>query len=188
MKLSMLGILLLSLTPRELGSEIVQLRFDFDIKGECMPQVVEDWQWVVETILQEASSESFKGMIMVAEVIRDRAETKYNSDGTIIGTVLAPKQFSGWDDYNRIRVAKMDMSDGTVGLAMKAYEMAFKGRSSYAMGANLYHADTMPVYPDWTKSPNVVRLTQEGHHIFYKETRDNGTKVANSSEGSANNS
>lgn len=161
----------LLLTPKEIGSSVVTNYPEFRIRGECVPPVIEDWQWTVETILQEASSETFKGMVMIAEVIRDRAETKYNSDGTIIGTVLAPKQFSGWDDANRIRVAKMDMSDGVVGLAMKAYELAFKGRTNYAMGANLYHADWMPVYPDWTKAPNVVRLTQEGHHIFYKETR-----------------
>ncbi len=110
-------------------------------------------------------------MTMVSEVIRDRRETKYNSDGTIVGTVLASKQFSGWDDHNRIRVAKMDLSQDAVQKALLAYKDAFERRTNYAMGANLYHADWMPEYPSWTKAPNVVRLTQEGSHIFYKETR-----------------
>lgn len=161
----------LLLAPNKIGSSVVTNYPEFDIRGRCMPPVIENWQWVVETILQEASNESMKGMTMVAEVIRDRAETKFNSDGTIVGTVLAPKQFSGWDDWNRIRVAKMDLAQDAVQKALYAYKDAFERRTSFAMGANLYHADWMPEYPEWTKAPNVVRLTQEGHHIFYKETR-----------------
>lgn len=139
-----------------------------------MPAIVEDWQWIIQTIIQEAASESFKGKVMVAEVIRDRTETKYNSDGTIVDTILRAKQFSGWnteEDRLRVRVAKLDLSEQVVQDALKAYNMAFKGRTTYAMGANLYHADYMNPYPSWTTAENVVRLTQEGHHIFYKETR-----------------
>src|SRR5512144_1182232 len=76
----------LLLTTKEISSSIVTKYHEFRIEGACMLPVIEDWQWIVETILQEASSETFKGMVMIAEVIRDRAETKYNSDGTIVGT------------------------------------------------------------------------------------------------------
>lgn len=138
-----------------------------------MPPIVEDWQWVVMTIIQEAATESFRGKTMVAEVIRDRAENRYNSDGSIPDTILRPFQFSGWntEDRTRIRTAKLDLSEQVVGDALKAYNLAFRGRSNYAMGANLYHADYMNPYPEWTNSPNVERLTQEGHHIFYLEHR-----------------
>lgn len=136
-----------------------------------MPSIVEDWQWVVLTIIQEAALESLKGKTMVAEVIRDRTETKYNSDGTVPGTILRSMQFSGWNTSNigRIAAAKLDLSHPAVVDSMTAYNIAFKERSNLAMGANLYHADYMNPYPEWVYAPNVKRLTQEGHHIFYLE-------------------
>lgn len=138
-----------------------------------MPPLIEPWVLVVLTILQEASSESLEGMTVVAEVIRDRSRNKFNSDGTLVGTVLADRQFSGWNanDSNRIRVAKLDLSSPVVSMAIRAYVNAFEHNTNYAMGANLYHADYMNPYPEWTKSPNVTRLGQVGHHILYKETR-----------------
>lgn len=165
---------LLSMLPSEIAQGKTVIKFpSFNIGGYCMPPIVEDWQWVVMTIIQEAASEPFEGQIAVAEVIRDRAETKFNCDGTIVSAVLSPSQFSGWNtfDRNRVRVAQLDLGTDTTQLAMRAYNIAFKRRSNYAMGANLYHADWMAEYPDWTKNEKVVRLTQIGHHIFYKEER-----------------
>lgn len=138
-----------------------------------MPPIVEDWKWVVLTIAQEASSEPIDGKIAVAEVIRERMENKYNSDGTLVGTVLSPYQFSGWNsgDRNRIRVAQMDMTHPSMVDCIKAYEEAFQKRTNLARGANLYHADWMVPFPEWTKSPKVTRLVSIGRHIFYKEER-----------------
>lgn len=139
-----------------------------------MPALIADWQLIVATIIQEARLESLKGMTMVAEVIRDRTRTKFNSDGTIAGTILRAKQFSGWNDSeDKVRIAsvKIDLADNATQKALYAYKDAFENNTYYAMGANLYHADYMNPYPEWTKSPNVVRLTQEGHHIFYREDR-----------------
>lgn len=138
-----------------------------------MPTIVEDWQWVVMTIIQEAALEPFQGKVMVAEVIRDRAESGFNSDGTIVGTVLKPFQFSGWntEDKGRMTAAKFDLGDQIVSDSIKAYNEAFKKRTNHAMGANLYHADYLNPYPSWTNSPKVQRLTHFGHHIFYFEER-----------------
>ena len=138
-----------------------------------MPPLIEPWKLVVVTIVQEAALESLKGKIMVAEVIRDRAESKYNSDGTLIDTILRPKQFSGWntEERARIRSLNLDITEQAVIDSIKAYEIAFKDRTNYAMGANLYHADYMNPYPQWAYATNVTRLTQEGHHIFYREDR-----------------
>jgi spore germination cell wall hydrolase CwlJ-like protein len=148
----------------------------FSVKMEVvtsMPAIVEDWQWVVMTAIQEAALESLKGKIMVCEVIRDRAEKHFNCDGTIVSAVLSPNQFSGWNtnDRSRINAATLDLSNPRVRDTIEAYNIAFKSRSNYAMGANLYHADYMNPYPEWTKSAKVKRLTQEGHHIFYFESR-----------------
>lgn len=170
----MVGVtcLLLLVTPSELASGRTIVKYpSFNIGGYCtVPNIVEDWQWVVMTIIQEAANEPFEGMVAVAEVIRNRAENKYNCDGTIVSAVLTPWQFSGWntEDRNRIHVAKLDLGDSVVQRALNAYNVAFKRRSNYAMGANLYHADWMEKYPEWTTSPKVTRLTSIGHHIFYK--------------------
>lgn len=165
---------LLWVQPKVLGSYSNIQYPSFRVGGECtVPNIVEDWQWIVMTIIQEAASEPLEGQVAVAEVIRDRTENKYNSDGTIVSTILTPYQFSGWNakDPVRIYVAKLDLTDKVVTSAMKAYNIAFKNRTNYALGANLYHADWMNPYPDWTKSENVMRLTQIGHHIFYMEKR-----------------
>ena len=129
--------------------------------------------WAVMTIRQEADSEPYEGKVAVAEVIRNRAETYYFSDGTIEGTVLKPLQFSGWNtsDPNRIRVSKLDDSDYLTQEAIRAYEEAFTGRSNRVLGANLYHAKTMIVYPNWSLSSKVTKITEIGNHIFYKENR-----------------
>jgi hypothetical protein len=112
-------------------------------------------------------------MIAVAEVLREREETNFNSDGTAQGTVLSPFQFSGWNtnDPNRLRAAQYALDHPIVVKAITAHRFAFERRSTLAMGANLYHADWMNPYPDWTMSSKVTRLTQIGHHIFYREKR-----------------
>lgn len=138
-----------------------------------MPPIVNDWQIVVPTLILEAGSEDIQGMTMVAEVIRDRTRTKYGSDGTVHSTVFRPLQFSCWNTENKRRgdILRLDLAHPLVQKALLAYNSAFYNGSNYAMGANLYHADYMNPYPVWTLSSNVTRLTQHGHHIFYKEER-----------------
>jgi hypothetical protein len=46
---------------------------------KIMPTLIEDWKLVVATIIQEAAYESIRGKVMVAEVIRNRTENRYNS-------------------------------------------------------------------------------------------------------------
>lgn len=161
----------LGLYPSELN-KYTQEEFNFK-DGTCMPKLVEPWMYVVMTIAQEASSEPFEGMVGVAEVIRERAESKYNSDGSLIDTVLRPLQFSGWNtnDPNRLRVAQYELNHPAITRAITAYKTAFEEKSNYALGANLYHADWMNPYPDWTKSPKVTKLVHIGHTIFYREER-----------------
>lgn len=52
----------------------------------------------VATLWQEARDSSREEQLCVAHVIRNRMEKRYTSDGTVIGTVLVPWQFSGWMD------------------------------------------------------------------------------------------
>lgn len=133
-----------------------------------MPRLIEDWKWAVMTIRQEADSEPFIGKVAVAEVIRNRTASKYNSDGTVIGTILRPLQFSGWNtsDPNRIRIARIDLDDKNTHDALAAWELAQKG-SDYVRGANLYH--TKALHPEW--ADKVEKITEIGNHIFYIERR-----------------
>jgi spore germination cell wall hydrolase CwlJ-like protein len=136
-----------------------------------MPKLIPDWNWAVLTILQEASSEPFEGKVAVAEVIRNRMARRYQSDGTILGTVLRPLQFSGWNtsDPNRIRVAQYEITDPAVVDSIKAFQRAFEEKTSLTQGAVLYHAKTMIPYPPWASSPKVHKITEIGNHIFYLE-------------------
>jgi spore germination cell wall hydrolase CwlJ-like protein len=135
--------------------------------------LIPEWQWAVLTIAQEASSEPYTGKVAVAEVIRNRMKTRHFSDGTIQSTVLWPYQFSGWNtrDPNRTRAANYELDSTVITDCIKAFKAAFESDSNFAMGANLYHAQTMKEYPSWTRSPKVQRLVQIGNHIFYKESR-----------------
>lgn len=138
-----------------------------------MPKLIPDWNWAVLTIVQEASSEPFEGKVAVAEVIRNRMAARYQSDGTIVGTVLKPLQFSGWNtsDPNRIRVAKYEMTDPAVISSIQAFQEAFERNSTVARGATLYHAKTMFPYPPWSKDSRVKEVCRVGNHIFYIEEK-----------------
>jgi len=137
-----------------------------------MPPIVEPWVWGVMTIAQEALGEPLEGKIAVAEVIRNRMRTEYNSDGSIEDTVLRPYQFSGWNTGKyRVQIAKLDLGHPDILDCIRAFSLAFDFETNHAKGANLYHASTMAHPPSWVNSPKVERLVQIGHHIFYKETR-----------------
>ena len=127
--------------------------------------------WAILTILQESRNQTFDGMLGVAEVIRNRTKSKFYSDGSIISTILMPKQFSGWNtnDPNRIICGKLKTDNEHVILATKAWKIANENNTDLTSGAFFYHAKTMKVYPEWSKSPKIARTTIIGDHIFYKK-------------------
>lgn len=50
-------------------------------------------------IADEAANQSHAGRVAVGMVVRNRTRLKYSSDGSVLGTVLSPGQFSGfWFD------------------------------------------------------------------------------------------
>ena len=127
-------------------------------------RLVSDTVWGMLTVLQEASNQSDDAMTGVAEVILERTRQCWRSDGSVVSTVLAPAQFSGWNtrDPNRIRVGKMDDRDPVVGRAREAWDRASQ-RATLTFGAVMYH-DTR-VTPDWI--PEFTRVCQIGDLIFY---------------------
>lgn len=50
----------------------------------------------VATLWQEARGCSYTEQCLVAQVIKNRMALDYESDGTLLGTILKPYQFSGW--------------------------------------------------------------------------------------------
>ena len=75
--------------------------------------LIPDDIFAIVTIWQEARGEIHIGKVAVGEVIRNRMKMRYHSDGTAAGTVLQPRQFSGWNEgnYNRIISVKQDAQD-----------------------------------------------------------------------------
>lgn len=138
-----------------------------------MPTLVEDWKWVALTVAQESSSEPFEGKVAVAEVIRNRTKTLFFSKGTVGSTILWPYQFSGWNtsDPNRSRVVSYDIGGAVMIDCIHAYTEAFERNSNVVGNANLYHAKTLALYPEWTKSDRVKLVKTVGNHIFYYEER-----------------
>lgn len=135
----------------------------------CDINLVPEWTWAVMTILQEARSQTFDGMLGVAEVIRDRTRLKFYSDGTVISTVLFPYQFSGWNtkDQNRIICGKLELDNPKVQLAIKAWKLAIKNNTESVGGALFYHSKHMNPFPIWVNG--VVKTTVIEDHIFYKK-------------------
>jgi len=129
----------------------------------------------IATIKAEAGNQLLHGMQAVGEVIRNRTKRKYNSDGSIIGTVLRPFQFSCWnhDATNRSLMIRsltaITLSNTIPQVSVSDAIVAWKysESSSLVLGAVLYH--TQWIAPKWIYHPNVKKIVQIGDHIFYDE-------------------
>jgi spore germination cell wall hydrolase CwlJ-like protein len=137
----------------------------------------------VACLVAEAGNQGREGMVAVAEVIRERTERKYNSNGTIPGTLFAPYQFSCFSDGTnwRARIFSLTWDDPQVIVAKQAWDIAFNEddtgrRSRLVDGAVLYHTIQAPAGarswpPRWATAPSVVEVARIRDHVFY---RDNG--------------
>lgn len=129
-------------------------------------RLIHDDAWGIMTVYQEAAGEPYEGKLAVAEVIRNRAEQKYQSDGTIAGTVLWPLQFSGWNakDPNRIPAATIDDEMPAVQECMKAW---FEAKTTnITQGALLYYNPRL-AKPAWDFTKLIPTVTI-GQHDFYR--------------------
>ena len=132
-------------------------------------RLVSDDALAVITIFQEAAGESLEGKIAVAEVIRNRMATRYQSDGTVAGTVLRPFAFSGWNstrDPNiaalRIRSVQVD-SAATNDCAIAWHQSL---GSHTVKGAVLYvNPAGVAVRPNWADPAKLLAVV--GQHEFY---------------------
>lgn len=135
------------------------------VTEEIKMPIIQPEMWAILTIIGEAASEPLEGQIAVANVIRNRMRRQYSSDGTVIGTVLRPKQFSMWDDKARIYAAQCELESPAFYTAAEAW---YRSNSEKPVGdAVLYHTDQ--VDPRWRHADSVTPVRQIGAHIFYED-------------------
>jgi N-acetylmuramoyl-L-alanine amidase len=115
------------------------------------------------TIYLEARGESFAGKMAVAAVIRNRMAMKYQSDGTVKGTVLKPKQFQPWNrqlplqflaHFNKRRMKN----------SLLAWRLVQDGRN-VVDGAVLFYNPRIARTPRWARVGQKVATI--GGHEFY---------------------
>jgi spore germination cell wall hydrolase CwlJ-like protein len=132
----------------------------------------------VANVVAEAGNQPLHGMIAVAEVVRNRMERRYQSNGSVHDTIFRPKQFSWTNESTpwRANIFGLTQDDPRVQLAQRAWQIAFGGdeRSDIAKGAVLYHTVRAPRGakrwpPIWAIAPTVIEVVRIGDHIFYDD-------------------
>ena len=127
--------------------------------------------WGAMNIYAEARGEPFPGQVAVGFVTRERMRLRHFSDGTVLGTVWRPSQFS-WtlaNDPQRARVLAADDSDPRWTSAMDAWEQS-EGSDILPPGTVSYHNDKIPL-PSWAKSDQFEFVRKIGAHLFYRLRR-----------------
>jgi N-acetylmuramoyl-L-alanine amidase len=131
-------------------------------------RLVHDETWAAMTIWCEARGEAPEGRLGVAEVIRNRVERRFMSDGTVAGACLWPYQFTCWNtkDPNRRLAAILDTEDPIVLDCFTQWDRALAG-SSLVRGGLLYYNPAIvgDVPADWGI---VHRVATIGNHAFYR--------------------
>lgn len=119
-------------------------------------------------VYAEARGESFTGQLAVANVIRERMRLKYASDGTVVGTVWRPMQFSWTNsgDPQRGQVLAVDDTNPGWKVAKRAWKQS-KDHTVLPPHTVLYHSDA--VKPYWAKAKTVKFVRAIGHHLFYTD-------------------
>jgi spore germination cell wall hydrolase CwlJ-like protein len=116
------------------------------------------------TVWQEARGEPWEGKLAVAEVIRRRTATKYDSDGTIAGTIGRKAQFSGWNpsDPNFLPSLSLDDQDPVVNECIHAWYQS--EHTNHSNGAVLY-CNTRISNPSWARADK--KVAEIGKHSFF---------------------
>jgi spore germination cell wall hydrolase CwlJ-like protein len=137
----------------------------------------DDFNCLVEALYHEARSESFIGMLSVANVILTRKESS-NFPSTICKVVHQGKywkgnpikdkcHFSYWCDGRPERFTDIEGLIKSLNVA----EMSLNGiQIKQTVGATHYHASY--VTPGWASDPNFKSLGQIGIHVFYIDMRE----------------
>jgi spore germination cell wall hydrolase CwlJ-like protein len=132
----------------------------------------------VANAVAEAGNQPLHGMIAVCEVVRNRTERRYQSNGSVADTIFRRKQFSWTNESTpwRAMIFGLTQDDPRVQQAQRAWQIAFEGeeRSNVAKGAVLYHTIRAPRGilnwpPSWASAPGVIEVARIGDHVFYDD-------------------
>lgn len=143
-------------------------------------RVITEEALAIVTIMQEAAGEPYAGKLAVAEVIRNRMQKKYASDGTVSGTVLRPLQFSGWNakDPGRVRSVRIDTDDRIVQDCVKAWQEAQAGSDTVKGSVLYYNPSIIQETPEWALPDSAIPVAVVGqHHFFIPKPRRGSTPV-----------
>lgn len=160
------------------------------------PPFPADHDLLTLTVLSEAASEPVDGMAAVVRVIQNRTRLKYQSDGTLRGTILHPSAFSefgfDWiaatgttkghyvksaDAYTPERVARMMKGAQAQRIWAKCASVVGAVTSGCYVGDVAYDhlTDSAVMYanlailhppPEWATPAKLVTVI--GHHSFYR--------------------
>ena len=121
------------------------------------------------TIYLEARGESFAGKLAVAAVIRNRMKMKYQSDGTVKGTVLKYRQFQPWNRQRPHQVL-VNLNNRRMQDSILAWQLVQDGRNVVG-GAVLFYNPRIARTPRWAQVGRKVATI--GGHEFYVPRRRN---------------
>jgi len=120
------------------------------------------------TVYLEARGESFAGKLAVAAVIRNRMKLRYQSDGTIKGTVLKPRQFQPWN-FKSPHQVRFDLRNKEMRDSLLAWRLVQDGRK-IVDGAVLFYNPNLVRTPYWAKVSQKV-ATIGGHEFYIPSNR-----------------
>jgi len=115
------------------------------------------------TVYMEAKGESFAGKLAVAAVIRNRMKMKYQSDGTVKGTVLKRSQFQPWNTRQPHQVS-FDLNKQRLRDSLLAWRLVQDGRDVVG-GAVLFYNPRIVRKPYWARVSHKVATI--GRHEFF---------------------
>ena len=148
-------------------------------EGEDDMRLITEEALAIVTIMQEAAGEPYEGKLAVAEVIRNRMQQRYSSDGTVAGTVLRPYQFSGWNtaDPGRVRNIRADTDQQVVQDCSRAWTEALAGSNLTNNAVLYYNPDPrlVPKTPDWAMPHSAEQVAAVGRHVFFVPKVKRGT-------------
>ena len=133
-----------------------------------MTRIVPDHIWAAMTIWAEARGEIWEGQIAVGEVIRNRTDQKFSSDGSVASTILWPYQLSCWNtkDPNRAKMAMLMFDNKMFNQCLRAWNDCMAG-TEFTKGALFYcNLDAVSENPSWIA--HSVQTVKIGQHRFYK--------------------
>lgn len=171
---AILGVFILSVAPSTVDPVFKAKGLRADASPQTSPKLLREKEYVRQpypspedlaalTIYLEARGESFAGKMAVAAVIRNRMAMKYQSDGTIKGTVLKRKQFQPWNRQQPLQVLA-NFNKRRMGDSLLAWRLVQDGRN-VVDGAVLFYNPRIARTPRWAKVGQKVATI--GEHEFY---------------------